>query len=283
MRLASIGGRAAVDIDGSWHDLAKASAGAFGPDIQDVYDDWAALVAWHATASAGPDSAVDPAAGFGIVAPRPRQVFAIGLNYRDHAAESNFEVPEGLPPTFTKYVSSFAADGDDVVLVSDSCDWEVELVAVIGRQAHDVPADEAWEYVAGLTIGQDISERVVQLKPPAPQFGLGKSFPGFSPIGPVVVTPDEVPDRDDLELGCWLDGEQLQLGRTKEMVFSVPELVSRISAVVTLLPGDVIFTGTPAGVGAGRKPPRFLTPGALVSRIEGIGELTVNLVPKGRS
>jgi len=147
------------------------------------------------------------------------------------------------------------------VLPPGQVDWEVELVAVIGRHGHRVSREQAWDYVAGLSVGQDISERVLQLSGAPAQFSLGKSYPGFAPIGPVVVTPDELLDKDDLELGCSINGEQVQKGRTSEMVFSVPELVSRLSAVTPLLPGDVIFTGTPAGVGLGRSPQRFLAAG----------------------
>jgi 2-keto-4-pentenoate hydratase/2-oxohepta-3-ene-1,7-dioic acid hydratase in catechol pathway len=123
-------------------------------------------------------------------------------------------------------------------------------------------------------VGQDISERISQLRGPAAQFGLGKSFPGFSPQGPWLVTLDELRDVDDLELGCTLDGEEVQKGRTRDLIFSVPKLIATLSHTVTLYPGDVLFTGTPAGVGVGRQPPRFVQPGErLDSWIEGIGEL----------
>jgi 2-keto-4-pentenoate hydratase/2-oxohepta-3-ene-1,7-dioic acid hydratase in catechol pathway len=142
-----------------------------------------------------------------------------------------------------------------------------------------VPEEKAWSYVAGVMVGQDLSERTVQLAGPVPQFSLGKSFPGFGPTGPWLVTPDEPPDRDDLRLACSVDGRVLQDGRTRDMIFSVPELVARISAVCPMSPGDLIFTGTPSGVGMGRKPPEFLRPGTtLVSTIEGLGELRNALV-----
>jgi len=153
-------------------------------------------------------------------------------------------------------------------------DWEVELVVVVGRRAENVAEEHAWSHVAGVTVGQDLSERAVQMTGPVPQFSLGKSFPGFGPIGPAIVSSDELSDPDDLELACSVDGEVLQRGRTRDMVFSVPELVARISAVCPLLPGDIIFTGTPPGVGMARTPPRFLSGGTtLVSTIEGVGEL----------
>jgi 2,4-didehydro-3-deoxy-L-rhamnonate hydrolase len=206
------------------------------------------------------------------------QVFGIGLNYREHAAESGVDAPD-VPPVFTKFRSCLAGPSATIELPSDKVDWEVELVAVIGRPAERVPEEKAWSYVAGVMAGQDLSERTVQLAGPVPQFSLGKSFPGFGPIGPWLVTPDELPDRDDLRLRCSVDGRVLQDGRTRDMIFSVPELVARISAVCPMAPGDLIFTGTPPGVGMGRQPPEFLRPGAtLVSTIEGLGELRNALV-----
>jgi 2-keto-4-pentenoate hydratase/2-oxohepta-3-ene-1,7-dioic acid hydratase in catechol pathway len=153
-------------------------------------------------------------------------------------------------------------------------DWEIELVVVVGTAMSDVAEQDVWGHVAGLTIGQDLSERISQMAGPVPQFSLGKSLPGFTPMGPWLVTPDEFGDPDDVELLCMLNGEQMQKGRTSELIFSVPALLSRLSARLPLYPGDVIFTGTPAGVGLGRQPQRWLAAGdELVSTIEGIGEL----------
>ena len=202
-------------------------------------------------------------------------MLAIGLNYREHAAESGYAVPAGEPPVFTKFASCIIGPHADITLPpGGNTDWEVELVAVIGRRAFQVPAEQALSYVAGYAVGQDISERRLQMAATPPQFSLGKSLPGFGPIGPWLVTLDEFQDPNDLELGCSIDGEQVQLGRTRDLIFSVPELISKLSASIVLLPGDVIFTGTPAGVGLGRTPQRWLQPGeVLVSHIEGIGEL----------
>jgi 2-keto-4-pentenoate hydratase/2-oxohepta-3-ene-1,7-dioic acid hydratase in catechol pathway len=283
VRLANVGGRAVlVAGDGVGVDVAVASESAFGPDLPGVFERWDEFCDW----SAGVDLAlVEPDVVFGsgelgCVSPRPRQVFAIGLNYRAHAAESGFAEPVDLPPTFTKFASSLTGPDTVVTLpVGGNTDWEVELVVVIGRSAHRVGRGEAWEYVAGVTVGQDLSERVVQLRGPAPQFGLGKSFPGFSPVGPWLVTADELPDRDDLVLGCAINGETVQDGRTGDLIFPVARLVSELSQVVELFPGDLIFTGTPAGVGVGREPQRFLQPGdELVSWIEGVGELRQKFV-----
>lgn len=160
-------------------------------------------------------------------------------------------------------------------LPSASVDWEVELVVAISKRAGSV----AWQHVAGLMIGQDLSERVVQLAGPVPQFALGKSFPGFAPFGPALVTPDEVNNPDDLALSCRLGDEVLQRGRTRDMMFGIAELIARLSANCPLLPGDIIFTGTPSGVGVARDPKRFLPPGSvLTSSIEGLGELVNDFV-----
>lgn len=221
-----------------------------------------------------PKHAVDPKR-LGSPSPAPRQIIAIGLNYRAHAAESGFSVPETLPPIFTKFVTSLSGPDTEVTLPEGgNTDWEAELVVVIGSGGRDIAEHAAWDHVAGVAIGQDISERVSQLQGPAPQFSLGKSFAGFAPIGPWLVTPDELSNRDDIALGCAVDGETVQDGRTSELIFPVHTLISKISSVVELLPGDVIFTGTPSGVGVGRTPQRFLQPGeVLTTWAEGIGEL----------
>jgi 2-keto-4-pentenoate hydratase/2-oxohepta-3-ene-1,7-dioic acid hydratase in catechol pathway len=225
-------------------------------------------------------TAYDPTK-LGPPSPTPRQSIGIGLNYAKHAAEGGIPVPE-FPTTFTKFPTCIAGPNDVVSLPSESVDWEVELVVVMGRRAHNVAAGDAWAHVAGLTIGQDISERKVQLRPPVPQFNLGKSFPGFGPIGPWVVTPDDLPDPDDLALSCTVNGETMQDSRTSDLIFGVPVLIESLSSIIPLLPGDVIFTGTPEGVGMARKPPRFLAPGdVIVSTIEGIGSMTTKLAAAG--
>jgi 2-keto-4-pentenoate hydratase/2-oxohepta-3-ene-1,7-dioic acid hydratase in catechol pathway len=275
VRLANHRERAVIVLsDTQGADVETASAGAFGPGLSEVYSDWGEFTAWAAAAQLTADVEFDRAS-LGSPSPEPRQVFAIGLNYGDHAAETGFEKPDRLPPVFSKFVTSISGPQSVVHLPpGGSTDWEVELVAVISKRASNVAAVDAWDHVAGLSVGQDLSERESQMAGPAPQFGLAKSFAGFSPIGPWLVTPDEFSDPDDLELGCSIDGETMQLGRTRDLLFPVSELVERLSRVVTLLPGDVIFTGTPAGVGMGRKPPRYLKPKeVLVSWIEGIGQL----------
>lgn len=272
MRFGSLHGRLTVFTAAGAVDVEKASGGRFAADPQSVYADWEAFRAFDFSEA---ESVPFDAADLGAPAPEPAQVFAIGLNYRAHAAESKLDSPDRFPPVFTKFRTALSGPVTTVALPEGNVDWEVELVAVIGRRAERVAAADAWSHVAGLTVGQDLSERVGQLAGPAPQFSLGKSHPGFAPTGPWIVTVDELANPDDLELGCAVDGEQVQLGRTADLLFSVPALVEGLSAVTPLLPGDLIFTGTPAGVGMGRTPQRFLHAGdVLTSHIEGIGTLT---------
>ncbi len=273
VRIVNINQRLAVLLgpSGTALDVEKASDGRFSAEPQAVYGRWDEFREWAATRGDG-DFAVDPA-DLGPPAPAPTQVFAIGLNYAEHADESKMGRPDS-PPVFTKFQTSITGPNATVLLPSGNVDWEVELVVAIGRRAYRVAEESAWDHVAGLMAGQDLSERVVQLAGPVPQFSLGKSYPGFAPIGPALVTADEFDHPDDLELGCRLGEEILQLGRTRDMIFDVAELIARLSAVCPLLPGDIIFTGTPSGVGAARDPKRFLPPGGLlVSHIEGIGEM----------
>jgi 2-keto-4-pentenoate hydratase/2-oxohepta-3-ene-1,7-dioic acid hydratase in catechol pathway len=275
MRIANHAGRAVLVLsDDKGADIATASEGRFGPAPQSVYDNWDAFTAWAATTSPAPDVDIDQTR-LASPSPAPSQVIAIGLNYADHAAEAGFEPPKDLPPVFTKFASSITGPYGEIDLpAGGNTDWEVEVVAVIGRPGHRIPADEAWNHVAGLSVGQDLSERILQFVGQAPQFGFAKSYPGFAPIGPWLVTLDEIPDRDDLALGCSIDGETVQDGRTSKLIFSIPQTIAKLSEVLTLRPGDVIFTGTPDGVGLGRTPQRFLQPGeTLRTWVEGIGEM----------
>ena len=178
-----------------------------------------------------------------------------------------------VPPTFTKFPASLGGPFDDVEIVGDGVDWEAELVAVIGRRADRVAEADGWDHVAGVTVGQDISDRPLQFAA-GMQFSLGKSRRGYGPMGPWLVSPDELPDRDDLAIGCSVDGETVQDARTSDLIFGVARLVAELSAVLPLLPGDVIFTGTPAGVGMARTPPRSLSPGnVLETWVTGVGSI----------
>jgi 2,4-didehydro-3-deoxy-L-rhamnonate hydrolase len=273
MRFGNVGGRMQLVAGDGLVDVESASGGRLPADPVAALEQWDALVGWARSGDTGSLLAI-PRPGAALLAPvpRPRQVFGVGLNYRLHVAEGGREVPEE-PAVFTKFPSCIAGPTREIPVGSETVDWEVELVVVVGQTAHRVGVDRGWDHVAGLMVGQDISDRAVQMRPPA-QWSLAKSFSGFGPTGPFLVTVDEVPDRDDLELGCSVNGEEVQKARTSDLIFPVPELVSRLSHIVTLWPGDLIFTGTPAGVGYARTPPRFLHPGDVVtSYVEGVGEL----------
>jgi 2,4-didehydro-3-deoxy-L-rhamnonate hydrolase len=270
MRLANRNGRAVLIVGDAVADVCEASGGRFGPDPMAVYADWSAFEEF----ATGVDSGTTPltATELGGPVPAPRQVFAIGLNYRSHAEESGMALPS-VPATFTKFPASLAGPFDDIEIVGETIDWEVELVAVIGLRADRVDAADAWSHVAGLTVGQDISDRTLQFAAGS-QFSLGKSRRGYGPMGPWLVTPDELANPDDLALGCSVDGEVMQEARTSDLIFDVPRLIAELSAVLPLLPGDVIFTGTPAGIGATRQPPCFLQSGQVLETwIEGIGTM----------
>jgi 2-keto-4-pentenoate hydratase/2-oxohepta-3-ene-1,7-dioic acid hydratase in catechol pathway len=190
-------------------------------------------------------------------------------------------MPPDEPLVFTKFPSCITGGVTQVELPPGNVDWEIEVVAVIGKGGYRIDRAHAWDAVAGLTLGQDLSERILQLTGTPPQCSLAKSHPGFGPIGPVAVTPDEFSNRDDLGFESFLDGEPLQHGRTSDMIFPIDDLVARLSAACRLLPGDLIFTGTPAGVGHGMKPPTYLHPGEVLrTTIEGLGELVNRCVPE---
>jgi 2,4-diketo-3-deoxy-L-fuconate hydrolase len=269
--LANVDGRAALVDGADWYDLESVSGGELGPDpmaalaVPERLAESAAALDAHE-----PDGLLDPTR-LGPPVPRPRNVFAVGLNYQAHADEGSMEVPVN-PLVFTKFPSCLVGPTADVELRSDLVDYEGELVVVIGRGGKDIDAADAWNHVMGLTVGQDISDRAVQFAADPPHFDLGKSFDTYGPIGPVLVSPDSV-DRERLRIVTEVDGEVRQDATTDEMIFDVPTLVSYLSRVTTLTSGDLIFTGTPVGIGAAQG--RFLADGAVVTtRIEGIGALT---------
>lgn len=274
MKLANLAGRAVLVVDGGALDVHDASGARFGPDPASVYDAWDEFVAWARTATG--DARPFDEADLGAPSPLPRQVFAIGLNYAGHAAESGMDLP-AIPAVFTKFPASLGGPFEPIELSGSMVDWEVELVVVVGRRADRVAEADAWDHVAGLCVGQDVSDRHVQFAAGS-QFSLGKSYRGYGPTGPWLVTPDDFADPDDLALGCSIDGTTVQDSRTSDLVFPIARLVAELSAVVPLLPGDLIFTGTPAGVGITSQPMRFLQAGeVLESWVEGIGTIR-NLV-----
>lgn len=199
-----------------------------------------------------------------------RQFMAIGLNYRRHAAEAGMELPQE-PVVFNKALTSLAGPDDDVPMPegAQAMDWEVELGVVIGTKAQRVPVDQALLHVAGYCLANDVSERDWQAKRSG-QWVKGKSFDGFGPIGPWLVTADELPDPQSIELSLAVNGQRRQHSSTADMIFNVAEIVSHLSQFMTLLPGDVIVTGTPSGVGLGMKPPQFLQRGDVMTLDGGV-------------
>jgi acylpyruvate hydrolase len=205
--------------------------------------------------------------------PRPGKIICVGLNYRDHAAESKMPIPD-YPAIFSKYANAIIGPDQPIVIprVTDQVDYEGELAFVIGRRGRYIPPEQALAHVAGYMAFNDVSARDFQMR--TSQWTIGKAFDGFAPTGPALVTADEIPDPHDLDLRVTIGGELLQSSNTRNLVFTVPDLVAQLSQVMTLEPGDIVATGTPAGVGFARTPPRFLRPGDLVEvEISGIGIL----------
>jgi 2-keto-4-pentenoate hydratase/2-oxohepta-3-ene-1,7-dioic acid hydratase in catechol pathway len=217
-----------------------------------------------------------PATDVRIHAPlaNPPRVFCIGLNYRDHAAESGMEIPK-FPVVFFKLVPSIIGPGEAIVIppITTEPDYEAEFAFVIGNGGYQIPASEAMKHVYGYTIVNDVSARDIQFS--TSQWSLSKSLPTFCPMGPAIVTADEIADPHALDIQLSIDGEVLQHSNTRELIFKIPELIEYISSITPLMPGDVVSTGTPFGVGLGRKPKRWLKPGESIRiTVEGLGELT---------
>jgi 2-keto-4-pentenoate hydratase/2-oxohepta-3-ene-1,7-dioic acid hydratase in catechol pathway len=273
IELANLGGRAQLVMDGRLIDVERRSARRFSHEPMDVIDLWEPFCDW--AREQRPDDScppIDPAR-LSAPVPAPSQLFAIGLNYRAHAQETGAALPKE-PMVFTKFPSCLAGPCAQVPITSDSIDWEVELCVVVGRGGRRIAAERALEHVAGYCVGQDISDRRRQRADVPPQFSLAKSAAAFGPLGPALVDRGSVPDPSALRLTCDVDGQRMQDGRTADMIFSVPELLAYLSSYCELRPGDLIFTGTPAGVGIGRKPPVFLRPGQRIeSEISGLGRL----------
>lgn len=206
---------------------------------------------------------------------RPSKVICIGLNYRDHAAESGMEIPEE-PVCFGKFGNTIIGPDESIRLprVSSQVDYEAELVVIIGKEGYEIPREQAFDYVAGYCNGHDVSARDWQIGKPGKQWLLGKTPDTFAPIGPWMVTAEEAGDPHQLDISLKLNGEVMQQGNTREFIFGVDEVIAYLSQIMTLLPGDVIFTGTPPGVGMARDPQVWLQPGDEVEvAIAGLGVL----------
>lgn len=205
--------------------------------------------------------------------PNPSQIFAVGLNYKNHAHEMNLPIPI-RPMVFTKFPSCVGDPNTDVNIPGETTDWEAELVIVVGKRGRNVSATDAFSYIAGYMVGQDISERTVQMASAPAQFSMGKSFENFAPMGPWFTSADEISDPNKLQITCRLNGEVMQDESTEDMAFYVPEIIEFITSICEVRPGDLIFTGSPAGVGQGQDPKRFLVHGDVLSTsISGLGEI----------
>jgi 2-keto-4-pentenoate hydratase/2-oxohepta-3-ene-1,7-dioic acid hydratase in catechol pathway len=273
VELVNLNGRATLIVDGKFLDVENRSNRAFSSDHNALFARWPDFFRWARSEVAEPSDPVADPSALGPCVPSPGQIFAIGLNYRAHARESDREIPK-QPMVFTKFPSCVSGPRSDIRLTSDTVDWEAELVVVIGAGGRDIPERNALAQVAGYCVGQDISDRRLQFSDSPPQFSLAKSAPGFGPIGPAVVPLQSLSSPLDLALRCDINGERMQDARTSDMIFSVPVLVSYLSSKCILRPGDLIFTGTPSGVGSVRDPRRYLKAGDFIeSEIEGVGVL----------
>ena len=280
MRFANVSGRACLVLDGRAVDIQKASGGALGSDPMATAD-----LANHASLRALAAD-VDPSAWprldettLGPPVPRPGKIIAMALNYRSHAEEAGKAIPTE-PHVMAKFPTCICGPYDDVPIGDlQMVDYEVELVVAVGRRCKGAAAADAWDYISGLTCGNDVSDRNEQFRPPVKQFSLAKSYDAFGPIGPTMITPDEVADPDDLALSCRVDGEVRQQARTSDFIFDVGYLMAWLSRYVTLEVGDLIFTGTPGGVGDSMDPPTYLRDGQLVEiTVEGIGTIRNRIV-----
>lgn len=271
-RLANVDGRAALVSGDHYYDLEKVSGGKLGSDPM------AALAAPDKLSELS--AALDQSSPTGALAdvvlgapvPRPQKSFGIGLNYQSHASEASMELPEN-PLVFTKFPSCIVGPTANVEMRSDAVDYEGELVVVIGKGGKDIEPEAAWDHVVGLTVGQDISDRPAQFSAKPPHFDLGKSFDTFGPIGPVLVSTDEIADRNNLKIVTKVNDEVRQDDTTANLIFDVPTLISYLSRITTLVTGDVIFTGTPEGIGATQG--KYLKDGdMLTTTIDGIGTMS---------
>lgn len=271
-KLANVEGRAALVNGESYYDLESLSSGKLGSDPMAALHDLPALSALSATLDSTTPTGALSDVELGPPTPQPPCCFAIGLNYRNHAEESKLDIP-ATPMVFTKYSSCLVGPTADIKVSSDYVDYEAELVAVIGKGGKNIAKEDAWDHIAGLCIGQDISDRGTQTLGFPPQFNMGKSFDTFGPMGPYLVSLDSLENKEALALECKVNDEVRQKDSTGDLIFDLPALVSYLSELCTLQVGDVIWTGTPGGVGLPDS--NYLKDGDVVTTtIEGLGTMT---------
>ena len=268
---ANINDRSALVQGETFFDLDTVTNGVVSPDAMEAIQNSDLL--HHYAAQLGDYEPSGIIADVDVCAPipHPRNSFGVGLNYQLHVEEAASKTPS-TPMVFTKFPSCISGPNDDVIMRSDECDYEGELVVVIGKNGKDIKREEAWSHILGFSVGQDFSDRGVQYKDQPAQFNLGKSFDTFGPTGPYLVSTDSFNDPSDLEIRTTVNGEVRQRDRTSNMIFDIPTLISYISSITSLVVGDIIFSGTPDGVGF--RNGSFLKDGDIVeTTIEGIGTI----------
>ena len=270
-KLANIEGRAALLNEESFYDLEKISEGNLSHDTTNALFHLEELDELSNKLNDLEATGKISEAEFDAPVSFPKNCYAVGLNYRNHAEEANMTIPE-VPMVFTKHTSCLVGATADVEMRSNYVDYEAELVAVIGLSGKDISKDQAWNHVAGLCVGQDISDRPAQFASTPPMFNLGKSFDTFGPMGPALVSPDSLLNKESLVIECKVNDEIRQNDNTDDLIFDVPTIISYLSEIVTLNTGDVIFTGTPGGVGVSQG--KFLKDGDIITTsIKGLGTL----------
>ena len=248
-KLANVNGKSSLIYGESYYDINTISQGKISSDPSEVLDSLNDLHELSSNINNFEPTGLIENSLLGAPITNSRNCFAVGLNYKAHAEESGMEIPP-FPMVFTKHTSCIVGPFEEIQMRSDIVDYEAELVVVIGKEGKNITKANAWEHVAGLTVGQDISDRAVQFHATPPQFNLGKSFDTFGPIGPFLVSPDLVTNKDAVQLQCYVNDELRQETSTDDLIFTVPDIISYISEFLTLNTGDLIFTGTPSGVGA---------------------------------
>ena len=248
-KLANIDGKSALIHGDSYYDINSISQGEITSDPSYILESLDDLHDLSSKIDNFEPTGLIKNSLLGAPVTNSRNCYAVGLNYRAHAEESGMEIPP-FPMVFTKHTSCIVGPFDNIEMRSDIVDYEAELVLVIGKKGKNISKETAWDHVAGLTVGQDISDRAVQFHATPAQFNLGKSFDTFGPIGPYLVSPDSVANKNAVQLECHINNELRQESSTDDLIFTVPDIISYISEFLTLNTGDLIFTGTPSGVGA---------------------------------
>ncbi len=270
-KLGTVGGKAVLIKDDHYFDVASLSNGAISSDSVEALKSQSELSELYDTLSEENATGNLSEIELGNPVPKSPNCYAVGLNYRKHAEESGMDIPE-VPMIFTKHTSCFVGPKANVEMRSDYVDWEVELVVVIGKEGKNISKENALEHVAGLCVGQDISDRPTQFATTPAMFNLGKSFDTYGPMGPALVSLDLLENCENLDIECKLNGETVQKSNTSDLIFNVSSIISYLSEIVSLNIGDTIWTGTPSGVGIASG--KFLKDGdVLTSSIEGLGSM----------